>query len=322
MRAGYILLGSFGLSIASTMAYLYMTRGANPNESGLAGKGADKEMQAIVDHVNEQWAKYEATFERDSEAAARDMARMLVENGDELSPEERELLEQNIRELGYDPAALMVEIKQPAPQPVTEENEPQVSSPPAAPPAPTESPARTALEAERDDAAELKQKTVLRGPDIPYKVIVPAGWKVLQNDKDRSIVSWKDELFVFFETGPWITTQEEWARKSLADMQAQFPNMQLLDQEKMEIDGRPWQEFFLREYGSMLVNPREMMVLTYGSRKRGSYRIIISGKAHALDRHVDVLNHLMRYYRFPPDNFKPDDVSSVRVYIDGERQYF
>ncbi len=301
MRAGQYIIVSFVLSAFGTLGY-YIMMPAPEETPGFTGNGADKELDEIVNFMDEQWGGYE-TGPQDSKA--------------------EETLD-NI----YKKQDALEEVLTDAPptkrkdSPRTTAQQPMAAKPPKPNPAPTATTEKTALEDERDASEVLEQRTVLRGKDYPYKLIVPAGWKVVNQDEERIVLSWHDDVFVFFETGPWHTFQQEWLDKSLEDIQLTYPHLEALDRNSLNIDGRPWNQIYLREMSEVLTNPREMMLLTYGDRRRGSYRIIITGSTTALDKHLEAVNQLLSTYRFPPDNFTPEDVSTVRVYIDGKRQYY
>lgn len=173
---------------------------------------------------------------------------------------------------------------------------------------------------QREAAKTLDRPTALTGKTIPFRIILTPGWKILNPD-DPVVVSYGDDFTVTLETGPWNTSQREFAEKTLDDLAAHYPDIPLVEQDLIELDGKTWARFHLRESTTVLTNPRELLVMTYGSRQ-GSYRIIIGGRSRELNDAVDVISRLLGSFRFPPNNFKPEGTSSVRVYVDGERWYF
>ncbi|MDP0496906.1 MAG: hypothetical protein Q7Q73_11955 [Verrucomicrobiota bacterium JB024] len=326
MRASSLLLFSAGLSLASTLGYYFYSRQAEPSPDGAPGSQAQSELDDIADELERQIDQFDP--ENAKSNTARQLADLLQLENDVMS------------DLDGKPAP----IRSPKNKQASPSSEPE-ASPSDSSSAPTEpSLAQTPAEPQTDtveapetpppalnptdlqtllgEATPLSQRTVLYGKPYPYRLLVPAGWKILFNEPDRCALAYEDAIFVFVETGPWNTTQEEWARKSLEDLQTAYSGMRLIGQKQLEIDARPWQQLFLREPTTVLASPREIMLLTYGERKRGSYRLVITGQAHALDRHVEAINQLISTWHFPPDNYQPENASTVRIYVDGKRQYF
>ena len=319
MRASSLLLFSAGMSLASTLGYFFYTRHAEPAQDTLAS-GQQDELDDIAEEIDRQVDHFDpAKVQSDT---ARHLAELLELENDTLQEIDKDLNRSGQKK--DKPSKKKAEKEPDQQKEEPSPNEPDTAAPEAAPddtekPAPALTP--TDLEAAREKAEPLTQRTAVHGKTFPYRLIVPEDWKILFNEPERCVLAYKD-IFVFVETGPWTTRQEEWARKSFSDMQAAYPDLALVGQKRLEIDGRPWQQLFLREPGAVLVNPREMMLLTYGARKRGSYRIVITGQAHVLDEHVESLNQLISTWHFPADNFQPENTSDVRVYIDGIRQYY
>ncbi len=322
MRPSYFLLFSAGLALASTAGYLYITRQEQPGTQ--ADKSPAGEQPGLED-IAEEWQRQIDQFDPNAVRSntTNQLAALLDMETDTLREIDKDLDKKSSGKEQADskpteetdapdePAAPQ---QPPGPEPANRTNTPEADG--SAPPTLTD------LETLRNQTEALTQRKVVHGKTYPYRLAVPAGWKILSNEPERCVLAWEENIFVFIETGPWNTTQEEWARKSLADVIAAYPGMQLAGQDQLEIDARPWLELILRESGAIHTNPREMLLLTYGARKHGSYRIVISGQAHALDRQVEAVNQLLSTWHFPPDNFQPENVSSVRVYVDGQRQYF
>jgi hypothetical protein len=329
MRASSLLLFSAGLALASTLGYYFYSRKSEPSPGDRPDSQAQSELDDIADEVERQIDSFDPQNAKSN--TARQLAGLLQLENDVMN------------DLDGKPSPIHSS-KDKAPAPAATPDAPVADSP-VATPAPTEpSPAQTPAgpQAEAADAPEapppalnptdlqtllgeatpLTQRAVLHGKPYPYRLLVPAGWKILFNEPDRSAFAYEDAIFVFVETGPWNTTQEEWARKSLEDLQAIYPGMKLIGQKQLDIDARPWQQLFLREPATVLANPREIMLLTDGARQRGSYRLVITGQAHELDRHVEAINQLISTWHFPPDNYQPENASTVRIYVDGKRQYF
>lgn len=174
--------------------------------------------------------------------------------------------------------------------------------------------------AQRDAAPVIEHPTALVGKTIPFRIILTPGWKILSDD-DPLVVSYGDLCTATVETGPWNTKQKEFAEKTLEDLATHYPDMELVEQSLVELDGQTWARFHFQEKNTLLTNPRKLLVLTYGSRQ-GSYRILIGGRSRELDESVDIISRFLGGFRFPPDNFKPEGASSVRVYVDGKRWYF
>jgi hypothetical protein len=326
MRASSLLLFSAGLSLASTLGYYFYSRHDGPPHGDAPDAQAQSELDDIADELERQIGQFDPQTAKSN--TARQLADLLQLENDVMndldgkpapirSPKDKQATP------SAEPETSPADSSETTPAP----NEPALAQTPAEPQADaseTSPPALnpTDLQTLLGEATPLSQRAVLHGKPYPYRLLVPTGWKILFNEPDRCSLAYEDAIFVFVETGPWNTTQEEWARKSLEDLQAIYPGMKLIGQDRLEIDARPWHQLFLREPASVLANPREIMLLTYGERKRGSYRLVITGQAHALDRHVEAINQLISTWHFPPDNYQPENVSTVRIYVDGKRQYF
>lgn len=163
----------------------------------------------------------------------------------------------------------------------------------------------------------LPQRTVIVNKDMPFQVTVPEGWKVISWSNPVNLL-FRDHTFFRLDTGPWVTSQSEFAELSMREIQALHPEMVLeSDDETLVIDGKRWQlQVFRRPIGQD--DAHEISLLTYGSR-RGSYRMIIEGERSLMLESASAIGLVMASFRFPPDNFVPDTADLVRIYLDGER---
>ncbi|MGE9293981.1 MAG: hypothetical protein ACQKBW_10240 [Puniceicoccales bacterium] len=316
MRASYLLLFSAGLGLASFAGYLYLD---SLDETTTEDTPSEAETPIAGD--------WEATAEFVPEIVQSDT----VGKFNQLLDLEVGTLNEIEQDLDGKPAQ-----PKPKSEPDATPAAPDKDTPPApeqpAPttPQPESIPAATdtapdlslaVLKAARTNTQPLTVRTVLHGKTYPYRVLIPAGWRILYNTGEVSALAYQEGIYVLIETGPWSTTQEDWARKSLASLLARQPDLQLAGDDTLEIDDRPWQQLYLRQPTSVLADPQEAMLLTYGARKHGSYRIILTGPADSLDRHVQALNQIIGTWHFPPDNFMPENASSVRIYVDGKQHY-
>ncbi|MEM8549635.1 MAG: hypothetical protein AAGF10_02495 [Verrucomicrobiota bacterium] len=309
MRAKSLLIASLVLSFFSALAYQFLIKQSHQNESVLAGKGADETMREVVEEMRAQWLQFEEGSEEPeplTEQEALQLADYHNSNPDNLTEDELDLLAAQLGHQGYgeliEPSIEII----PAPPQVTQETqEPEVLETP-------EPPLRELM----SQAEPLESRTAIRGKRFPYKIVVPAGWKILRNDDNGCAVSWNDEAIITLESGPWSVGSEQWSIQSEAALHQDNPLAVQLKAKTLTLDERLWEERFYREQG--LDQPQDIMLLNTSQKQRGSYRIMIRGDAGDLNAHAQDIMQLLGSFRFPPDNFQPEDISTVRVYVDGE----
>ncbi|MEM9226337.1 MAG: hypothetical protein AAGA45_00055 [Verrucomicrobiota bacterium] len=309
MRGKSFLIASLVLSSFSALGYQFLMKQSNQNESGLAGSGADQTMRDIVDEMRAQWMQFEEGDEAPqsmTEEEAQQLANYVNDNPDNLPEDEIVFLTEQLESQGYgELVEPQIEIIPAPPQVVQEVEEPEVFETP-----------KPSLRDLMTQAEPLQSRTAVRGKTFPYKVVVPADWKILRNEENGCALSWNDEVTITLETGPWSLDSEAWSIQSEAALHQDNPLAIQLKAKTLVLDERTWEERFYREQG--VDQPQDIMLLNTSQKQRGSYRVMIRGDAGSLSANAKEIMHLLGSYRFPPDNFQPEEASTVRVYIDGK----
>ena len=185
------------------------------------------------------------------------------------------------------------------------------------PPAPRKNLTDKALQRRLDSLPALPRRTVITGQPIPFEISIPAGWKILSwNNPIRATINHRS--IINLEVGPWTTSLDEYTELTRKEMTRRFPLMKLAGEETITIDKKPWRHLVLRGEVTGAGEDHEVSILVYGSR-RGSYRFIVDGDRNDLEQDANDITLMLTSFQFPPDNFEPEDVSDVRVYVDGER---
>lgn len=163
----------------------------------------------------------------------------------------------------------------------------------------------------------LPQRMIMTGKEYPFEIAVPAGWKILSwSDPVRAVIN--DRTIVSVETGPWSTSQDEFAKIMTKELMGRYPYIKLEANEVVEIADRNWNHMVFRGPLTGAGEDHEIAMVTYGS-KRGSYTIVVEGDRMDMQEDAKDLELFVTSFRFPPDNFEPEDAAKVRVYVDGKR---
>lgn len=175
----------------------------------------------------------------------------------------------------------------------------------------------TLLQRRLDSLPVLPRRTVIIGRPIPFEVSIPAGWKMLSWNKPVTAVV-NHRSIINLEIGPWTSSLDEYAKLTVKAMQERYPRMSLAGEENILIDGKTWKHIVLRGPVTEENEDHEVSIVVHGSR-RGSYRFLVEGDRADLERDATDITLMLTSFRFPPDNYEPEDASGVRVYVNGER---
>lgn len=188
---------------------------------------------------------------------------------------------------------------------------------PALPEAPRKNLNDSVLQRRLDSLPPLPRRTVITGRPIPFEVSIPAGWKMLSwNSPVTAVVSQRS--IVTLEVGPWTTSLDEYSNISRKETLERYPLMQAVGEETINIDGKTWKHIVLRGQVTGAGEDHEISMIVYGSR-RGSYRFLVEGDHHDLENDALDITLMLTSFRFPPDNYEPENASAVRTYVNGER---
>ncbi len=195
--------------------------------------------------------------------------------------------------------------------------EPAEAKGPPKPQAPKKNLNDSYLQRRLDSLPPLPRRTVITGRPIPFEVSIPAGWKMLSWNAPVTAVVGQRSI-VTLEVGPWTTSLDEYSNMTRKEMLDRYPLMEVTGEETINIDGKTWKHLVLRGQVTGAGEDHEISMIIYGSR-RGSYRFLVEGDRHDLESDALDITLMLTSFRFPPDNFEPENVSDVRIYVNGER---